>query len=235
MSWPDKSSAGNAAEFGPGGTDAVGFVLAGGRSSRMGTDKALVQLDDKPLVAHALGILREAGLEASLAGGQPALSAFTPLVEDNQPGLGPLSGICAALASTTSQWAIFIPVDLPLLPPPLLCVLLDHARITGTPVTLASLSGFAQTFPAVLDRAVLPMLLRELQTGRGGCYSGFQTAAASLGEAVTVIPVEPLVQCGRVSHPGSLPPARWFLNVNTAEDLRRAQFHSQIANRVSWS
>lgn len=213
--------------------DAAGFALAGGRSSRMGVDKALVLLDGRPLVAHSLGILREAGFEASLAGGQPALAGFAPLVEDKQSGLGPLSGICAALASTTSQWAIFIPVDMPLLPPPLLRFLLDHARITGTPVTVTSVNGFAQSFPVVLDRAVLAMLLQELQSGCGGCFSGFQAAAESLGEAVTVIPVEPLVQCGQISHPRGLPATRWFLNVNTVEDLGRAEVHSASADRVS--
>jgi molybdopterin-guanine dinucleotide biosynthesis protein A len=207
--------------------DAVGFVLAGGRSSRMGVDKALVLLDGRPLVAHALGILREAGLEASLAGGQPTLSAFAPLIEDSSPGLGPLSGICAALASTTSQWAIFIPGDMPLLPPSLLRFLLNHARITGSPATVTSVNGFAQSFPVVLDRAVLPMLLQELQSGRGGCFSGFQAAAESLGESVAVIPVEPLIQCGQISHSRGLPATRWFLNVNTAQDLHRAEVHSQ--------
>ena len=213
--------------------DAVGFVLAGGRSSRMGADKALVLLDGQPLVAHALGILRDAGLAASLAGGQPALATFAPLVEDSRPGLGPLSGVCAALASTASRWAIFISVDMPLLPASLLHFLLDHAQITKTPVTVASVNGFAQSFPVVLDRAVLPMLLSELQSGRRGCFSAFQAAAESLGEAMTVIPIEPLVQCGQLYHPRGLPATRWFLNVNTAEDLRRAEVHSGSADRVS--
>lgn len=213
--------------------DAVGFVLAGGRSRRMGADKALVLLDGRPLVDHALGILREAGLAAHLAGGQAALAAFAPLIEDRQSGLGPLSGICAALASTHARWAVFIPVDVPHLPGSLLQFLLDRARTTESPVTVTSVNGFAQTFPAVLDRAVLPMLLRELEAGRGGCFSGFQAAAAEMGESLTAIPVEPLVQCGQISHPRELPAARWFLNVNTDQDLRRARILSAGGVRVS--
>lgn len=100
-------------------------------------------------------------------------------------------------------------------------------------MTVTSVNGFAQSFPVVLDRAVLAMLLQELQSGRGGCFSGFQAAAESLGEAVTVIPVEPLVQCGQISHPRGLPATRWFLNVNTVEDLGRAEVHSASADRVS--
>ena len=207
--------------------DAAGFVLAGGRSSRMGVDKALIQLGGEPLIAHALGILREAGLPASIAGGQMGLSAFAPVVADRQPGLGPLSGICAALASTSVQWAVFLSVDLPLLPASLLDWLLRRAEITGRAVTVPSVNGFAQTFPAVVARAALPVLERELESGRRGCFSAFRAAAGSLGEQIAVVPVEPLVQCGQIAHPRSLPAACWFLNVNTGDDLRRAEVRSR--------
>jgi molybdopterin-guanine dinucleotide biosynthesis protein A len=191
----------------------------------MGTDKAMVQLNGQPLVAHAIRILRDAGLTASLAGGNPTLGIFAPLVEDRQPGLGPLSGICNALASTAAHWAVFLPVDLPLLPASLVGCLLQHAGITGAAVTVPSVSGFAQTFPAAVDRAILPNLEAELEFGSGGCFSGFQAAAASRGEAVTVVTVEMLIQAGQLSHPMGLPAAWWFHNVNTLEDLRRAEVH----------
>jgi molybdopterin-guanine dinucleotide biosynthesis protein A len=213
--------------------EAAGFALAGGRSSRMGADKSLVLLDARPLLVHALGILREAGLRASIAGGEPTLAAFAPMVKDRRPGLGPLSGICAAFASRTARWAVFIPVDLPLLPPSLVTYLLHQARMTESMVTVSAVNGFSQTFPAVLERSALPILERELEAGRGGCFSAFQAAAASTGEKVNALPVESLVQCGQVADPRGLPAARWFLNVNTPENLRRAELHSARAHRVS--
>ena len=202
--------------------DAAGFVLAGGRSSRMGHDKALVRLAGQPLVVHALGALREAGLTASITGGNSSLSAFAPVVEDSEPGLGPLGGICAALASTSMRWAVFLPLDLPLLPASLVVYLLDYAQITGAAITVPSVNGYAQSFPAVVDRAASPLLRAELEAGHRGCFSAFQAAAASLGQSVTVLAVELLVQSGRISHPESLPAARWFLNVNAPADLRLA-------------
>ena len=212
--------------------DAVGFVLAGGQSSRMGSDKALVELGGRPLVVHALGILREAGLAASIAGGQPALAAFAPLVEDRRPGLGPLGGVCAALAAANARWAAFVPVDLPLMPPSLMVYLLHHANVTRSTVTIPSVNGFAQTFPAVLHRSALPVLERELEAGRGGCFSAFQAATASVGKKVNALPVESLLQCGQISHPHGLHAAGWFLNVNTAENLRQAEIHLSRAHRV---
>jgi hypothetical protein len=44
---------------------------------------------------------------------------------------------------------------------------------------------------------------------------------------VMVVPVEMLIQAGQLSHPKGLPAAWWFHNVNSAEDLRRAEVHSR--------
>ena len=165
--------------------DAAGFVLAGGRSSLMGQDKALVELAGWPLVAHAVGILRQAGLTASVAGSRSPLAAFAPVVEDSKADLGPLGGICAPLASTSARWVVFLPIDLPLLPASLVAYLLDRARTTDKAVTLCSVNGFAQTFPAVVDRATLPALEAELSAGRRGCFAAFQASAASLSGSNT--------------------------------------------------
>jgi molybdenum cofactor guanylyltransferase len=207
--------------------DAVGFVLAGGQSSRMGRDKALLEFAGRPLVAHALELFQVAGITAMIAGAaSPALRSlpiFTLIVEDASPGLGPLSGICTALSIISARYAVFLPVDLPLLPPSLIVFLLRHARITGSVVTVPSISGFAETFPAVLDRAALPALQNELESQRYGCFSAFQAASAAVGQSVSSVAVELLAQAGEVSDPLGLPPVLWFLNLNAPEDLARAE------------
>lgn len=212
-------------------TDAAGFVLAGGQSSRMGADKALIQLGGQALVARALNILREAGLTASIAGARSALTNHAQVVEDC--GQGPLSGICAALASSSTRYAVFLPVDLPLLPASLLRLLLHHAQVTGAAVTAPSVNGFAQTFPAVVDRAALATFESTLAEGGGGCFTAFQVAAVQLGKPFSVIAVELLTQCGQVDHPDSLPASLWFLNVNTPQDLEYAQTLLETRHQVS--
>lgn len=204
-------------------TDAAGFVLAGGRSSRMGTEKALVQFAGEPLVAHALRILRGAGLSPSISGARCPLEQFAPVVPDNEPDCGPLGGICSALVWTQARWSIFLPVDLPLLPSSLVGFLLRSARTEDAAITVASLNGFAQTFPAVIDRAALPWLVSALAGGRGGCFAAFQAAASGLQQALKVVDVEEGVRTGKLGHPNALSADCWFLNVNAPADLERAE------------
>jgi molybdopterin-guanine dinucleotide biosynthesis protein A len=199
---------------------AAGFVLAGGQSSRMGSDKALIEFNGAPLIVHALNILRSAGLTATIAGARSDLSAYAPIVDD--AGLGPLSGICTALASAEAEYAVFLSIDMLLMPPSLIPVLLQHARITESVITVPSVNGFAQTFPSVVQRAALPALQSELDSGNDGCFSAFRAAAAHLDEPFTILAVENLVQAGQLRHPDSLPVAFWFLNVNASADLDRA-------------
>lgn len=189
----------------------------------MGTDKALVELAGRLLIQHSLDALREAGISAAIAGARSELREYAPVIEDSKPGLGPLGGVCAALRSSTAGWALFLSVDLPLIPASLIRVLLDRAQITESAVTLASVNGFPQTFPAIIDRAALPVFETELAAGRGGCFAAFQAGAAALGQTASVLPVEYLAQTGAVSHPYGLSPVLWFLNVNTPSDLDRAE------------
>ncbi len=211
------------------------FVLAGGQSRRMGQDKALLTLAGQPLVAHALSTLRAAGLSPVIAGARSDLSRFARVIPDANPdcniGLGPLAGICAALESTTARYSVFLPVDLPLLPSSLISYLVHHAQITSAAVTLPSICGVANTFPAVLERSVLPVLKSNLASGRRGCLAAFEAAARALSQPISVIPVELLAQSGHAAHPFGLPAALWFLNVNTPADLGRVEGHfaSKIA------
>jgi molybdopterin-guanine dinucleotide biosynthesis protein A len=197
----------------------------------MGQDKSLLMLAGQPLITHALFTLQAAGLSPKIAGARSDLSNFATVIPDPAPYLGPLSGICAALESTKARYSVFLPVDLPLLPASLIAYLVHHAIITSSAVTLPSICGVANTFPTILDRRVQPTLKSELAAGRRGCMAAFQAAVQALGQPISVVPVELLAQSGHAADPRGLPPALWFLNVNTPADLGRVDRHfpSQIA------
>lgn len=68
------------------------FVLAGGKSTRMGMDKAFVTLDGKTLLARALEVARAVTAEVRIVGDAAKFAAFGPVVEDEFRGCGPLGG-----------------------------------------------------------------------------------------------------------------------------------------------
>ena len=74
-----------------------GFVLAGGKSSRMGTDKALLEFCGRPLVEIAVEKLREFCAEVSIAGNRDDLSVFAPVAHETRVDCGPAAGIEAGL------------------------------------------------------------------------------------------------------------------------------------------
>jgi len=108
-----------------------GAVLAGGKSSRMGTDKSIVQLGGVTLIERAVEILREVCTEVVILGNNPALEIYGPLVPDLHPGCGPLGGIEAALAHSRLEWNLLLPVDMPFVPTALLRSWI--ARVTSRP------------------------------------------------------------------------------------------------------
>ena len=216
------------------GQTAAGFVLAGGRSSRMGSDKALQGFLGKPLITRMIETLAAAGLQVSIAGATSDLAKFGRVIPDSAGvSLGPLSGVCAGLAASDSDFSVFLTVDMPLVPPELIRALLEHARIKNSLVTVASVGSFTETFPVVLRRSILPVLSRELAGGRRGCFAAFQAASNEAGQAISILPVEFLVQAGQIANSSGIPPHLWFLNVNTPEDLVQAEAACSRAHRVS--
>ena len=95
----------------------TGCVLTGGKSSRMGTDKALLEIDNKSLLDIA--IEKFAGFtEIIISSARPESYAFTGLtiVTDELSGLGPIGGIISVLKASKYDYVCFRPVDAPLFP-----------------------------------------------------------------------------------------------------------------------
>ena len=91
----------------------AGIVLAGGKSSRMGRDKALLEYKGRPLLHHMMGLLRAAGLSDIFVSGD--LPGY-PCVPDASPAAGPVGGIVSVIRGKQDyDGYLFIPVDMPLL------------------------------------------------------------------------------------------------------------------------
>jgi molybdopterin-guanine dinucleotide biosynthesis protein A len=104
------------------------YILAGGASSRMGRDKALMEFGGTPLVLH-IAALAEPLTGPPVIVGPPERYAKLNLrvVADDAPGLGPLGGIATALRDTRAPWNLILGCDLPLLSAEWLEYLIDRA------------------------------------------------------------------------------------------------------------
>ncbi len=98
-----------------------GLVLAGGRSSRMGQDKARLCWHGQPLYRHIISLLTQAGVDHVLLSGSGFAKELTDraviCLDDVFPGRGPLGGIHAAVGYLNDNDRLLaIPVDMPLMP-----------------------------------------------------------------------------------------------------------------------
>ena len=76
-------------------SDVTAFILAGGKSTRMGADKAFVEYDGRTLLARALDLARSITHDVRIVGSPERFAPFAPVVEDIFRDCGPLGGIHA--------------------------------------------------------------------------------------------------------------------------------------------
>jgi molybdopterin-guanine dinucleotide biosynthesis protein A len=186
-----------------------GVVLAGGRSTRMGRDKATLSLAQggrlvDRVVAAVGDALRGAGEPAPrvLVSGDVPGHACVP---DDAPGLGPLGGLATVLsrlAPAESGWLLVVPVDLPALTPAPLAALLAAPR--GDAAALA------------FEGHALPALLRL--DARVGTAVAARAAASGSDRAVWRL----LDDLGARRIPLEERLARELANANTPEELEAA-------------
>lgn len=125
--------------------DFIGVILAGGQSSRMGRDKAVLPYDGKRLVDVMAGKLRAADACAILVSGK--VDGYD-CVEDRILGQGPAAAIVGMVNHLASyKTALFVPVDVPRLSPSLL------ARLAGMKT-----GGFYRGHPLPFSIPILKLL-----------------------------------------------------------------------------
>ena len=164
--------------------DVGGYVLAGGKSLRMGSDKALLELAGRPLVQHAVVKLKRICGDVHLLGNRNELAVYAPLVRDVHAGGGPLSGIEAALGVSEYDWNLFIPVDMPFLPTAFLGWWLPMALESekGMRIAMLTVDGRPQPALCLLHKDVLPFVKRAMERGVFKLFRVFEEAGRELSE-----------------------------------------------------
>jgi molybdopterin-guanine dinucleotide biosynthesis protein A len=186
----------------------------------MGRDKALLELDGRPLIEHALAKLRALGLSPSIAGTRSDLSTFAPVIPDNFPQAGPLGGMEAALAASEAEQNLFLPVDLPWLPVEFLCWMMERAERTNALATVPRAQGQPQPLCAVYSRAMLPHARAALAGGDAKVTSAVERAGAGTGLRIDSFDAESIAASQLWEQ--RLPVYCWFRNLNSTEDFETA-------------
>ena len=126
--------------------DVTVFVLAGGQSTRMGRDKAVLRLGGQTLLDRARALAHRIALRVAILGPREKYSATgEKIVEDEFAECGPLAGIHAALGASETDLNLIVSVDMPFVPLELFTHLLDRARSSpAAQVTVPRIGGVVQ-------------------------------------------------------------------------------------------
>jgi molybdenum cofactor guanylyltransferase len=194
-------------------TMTAGILLAGGRSQRMGQDKALLPLPGSetflgrlvallaPTCPELLLVARD---EAQAATYRDHIPGNVQLVTDHLPDIGPLMGLYSGLRAMQSSHALVIAIDMPYLQPAMRDFLL--AQPHDDALTVPIVDGAPQVLLALYPRSILPIIENQLREGQRGPRALLRLAP------VRYIPEEQLRAID--------PQLRSFININRPEDRR---------------
>jgi len=187
------------------------FVLAGGRSTRMGRDKAFIEFGGSMLLERAIALAKSAADDVFLIGPKVQLQAYGRVRQDQFPGQGPLAGIHAALRATSTDRNLILAVDTPFLTPAFLSFLIGRAA-TDAVVTVPRCAdvrepGEARLHPlcAVYRRSFADVAERALRAGDNKIEPLFEQVATHI------------IGQSEIEQRGFSP--NMFRNLNTPEDL----------------
>jgi molybdopterin-guanine dinucleotide biosynthesis protein A len=187
----------------------TGVVLAGGKSSRMGTDKALARFGEETLVERCVLMLQHCFRRNILIANraEPFACLKLPVFPDEIPDLGPLGGIYTALRHTDTPAIFVVACDMPFLSAELIRAMADalgeHDAVAAKP------GGNFEPLHAVYHRRILPEVERRI---RG--------SELSVNQLLRSLHVK---EFGEPDLPGFASWTQVFLNVNTPAELRKAQ------------
>ena len=151
---------------------AFGAILAGGRSRRMGRDKALLPFSGRPLILHAAETLGEVVPEVAVIASRGSSYAFlpVPVIEDRFPDRGPLGGLHAALVHAAGRPVFCLACDLPLVRPELIRYIIDFAGPDATSraafVKVPAMAGRVQPLCGWYAAGCLGPVEKRLRDGR---------------------------------------------------------------------
>ncbi|WP_256218308.1 molybdenum cofactor guanylyltransferase [Bacillus sp. MUM 116] len=145
---------------------AAAIILSGGKSSRMGTNKALLKINEKTNIERIVEELHGFFAEIILVTNHPDDYRFlgVKLVPDQFPGLGPLAGLQAGLSASTHEVNVVVACDMPFISGSLAEKI--AAKNDGFDAVIPVIDGKKQPLFAVYHKRILPVIAESLEKGK---------------------------------------------------------------------
>ena len=190
------------------------FILAGGFSSRMGTNKALLKINGKTLIQRQVELLEKIFVNVVISANETELYKFTnkEIVNDIFPGKGPLAGIHSSLKSSNTEVNFIISCDMPFISTELLQLLINYK--SGAKIILPKADGKIQQLCGLYSKKIIGEIERLLEESNQK-NSRLKGSIFELLERVDYEEIE--VTNEEFYHPDL------FLNINTPEDYNYAK------------
>lgn len=145
-------------------------IMAGGRSRRMGNDKATLRLGERTLLQRLADRVQPLFARVVVSVREPRPDIELPQICDQHPDAGPLAGLCAALEQAGTPWIFAVATDMPFVAPALIELL--AARRAGFDAVVPLVAGHPQPLAAFYSsRCLAPvraLLAEAAVSGRGG-------------------------------------------------------------------
>ena len=185
------------------------FVLAGGKSSRLGTDKALLKIHGETLLERAVALSTHVTDKVFVVGEKAKLTGIGNVVEDAYNGCGPLGGIHAALRHSSTDGNLLLAVDMPFVTEKFLRFLISISQQFDSVVTVPQSGGRLQPLCAIYRKVFAEVAEQALQRGKYKVDPLFDHVSTR------IIEEKELAAAGFS--------AEIFENVNTPDDWEQAQ------------
>jgi molybdopterin-guanine dinucleotide biosynthesis protein A len=141
----------------------TGILIAGGRSSRMGSDKATLSINGTTFAQHAIDLLAPLCQQLIVSYNNEPFSPHLTFVKDVHADIGPMGGLHAALLDSTGEYNLVLATDLPLLQPATLQLLVNNCQ--GYDITAFRNGQFAEPLCAVYHENMLELIEQHIATG----------------------------------------------------------------------
>ena len=136
--------------------DITAFILCGGKSSRMGTNKAFLKIDDKTLIQRMMDLIDTIFSKIVISSNEPELyeSFRKKIIKDIYQGRGPVSGIHSALTDLKTEKCFFISCDMPFISRQLINYLINYN--SDKEIILPKADGRLQQLCGIYSKKILP-------------------------------------------------------------------------------